>query len=128
MLSHRNIGAPFTRDDGSRWKRGEVKVPTAEELRRKAYKLRPLPDASRIFLHEHPPTPRTPAGVEAPGVNTFSNWPLEMLPERYLELYPTGPNAELAHRILGTESDGTALPPEGDDTEDVEEAGDGADD
>ncbi len=100
MQAYRNTGAAFTRADGSRWKRGEVNVPTAEELRRRAYKLCALPDASRIFLHEHPPKARTPLGVEVPERSKFPGWPLEMTPSRYLELYPTGPNAELARTFV----------------------------
>ena len=127
MQAHRNTGAPFSRTDGTRWKRGEVNVPTAEELRRKAYKLRALPDTSRIFLHEHPPAPRTPLGVEAPGVDKFPGWLLEMTPTRYLELYPAGPNSELARQVIATESDETDVPPEGNDVED-EEVSNGSED
>ncbi len=84
-MIHRNTGAPFRRADGSTWHRDAEHEATAEELKRRAYKLRLV--VTRI----------------APALQKKreDGWPLAMQPERYLAISPEGKHAPLARQIVG---------------------------
>ncbi len=98
-MKYRNKGAPFTRDDGSEWASGEVCVPTENELRRRRYKLRAVVNV---------PTPQAAAISQAGS----EGWPLQMQPNVYLRLHPTGKHAELARQLLGVDAGDTEQPAE----------------
>jgi len=94
-MEYRNTGAPFTRDDGTRWEPDMVAEPTANELARRAYKLRPV-----IEVVEPSPSPPVMESSDVAGEEGQSPWPLRMSPERYLTLHPEGPHAGQANEIL----------------------------
>ena len=98
-MKYRNRGAPFTRDNGSVWARDEVAVPTEGELRRRVYKLRAVVDI---------PTAQAAAVSQAEG----EGWPLQMQPDVYVRLHPTGQHAELARKLLGVDAGDTEQPAE----------------
>jgi len=60
---YRNRGAGWMRSDGTRVERGDEFVPTEEELRRRAYKLRYVGPADE-FAHEPPYAPPNGGNVE----------------------------------------------------------------
>ena len=83
---HRNIGAAFTRADGSTWERNAVHVPAAADLARRGYKLLPEPPVQADV-------------PEVAAVPVSAEWPLLMSPPMYLRLHPTGLHAALARRL-----------------------------
>ena len=91
-MEYRNTGAPFARDNGTRWERDMVAEPTENELARRAYKLQAVVAAVE-------PLPLPP--VE--GEEVRAPWPLRMSPKRYLTIHPQGPHAEQANEILAQE-------------------------
>ena len=92
---YKNVGARFPREDGSWIERGEVFAPTDAELAQRGFKLRHWnPDPSEVTKEA------------APALQDDEEqrvWGLKMEPERYLELYPDGPNADLARKVLDAE-------------------------
>lgn len=92
-MDYRNTGAPFKRTDGTVWARNAVHKPTADELRRKKYKLRLVgEERPEMFGWE-----RDEAELPA---DSGKEWPLKMEPEVYLRMQPEGQHAELARRLL----------------------------
>lgn len=61
---HKNLGAPIRRDGEIVARRGEVFIPTEDELVRKAYKLRPVPPESRPKLVKDQPKASKAAEAE----------------------------------------------------------------
>lgn len=57
MSRYRNIGAPIRRDGVVVARRGEVFEPTADELKRKAYKLQPVMEERVVRKRPAPPAP-----------------------------------------------------------------------
>lgn len=99
---HVNIGATFGRRDGTRARRGQTFLPTAEELRRFKYKLRPIDPRTRpLVLSPRAVDPAVPAAPEAP----VMEWPMRMAPALYLQVYPDGPHAALAQKLIGEQED-----------------------
>lgn len=107
-----NTGAPFTRADGSRWESGATHIPTVHELRARAYKLKLAPVArgeprAAAPVEASVPTPPVSAPGEAvppasPAVP--ETWHMIMTPQLYLRMYPNGPHAEKARRIVEQET------------------------
>ncbi len=95
---YRNIGAPFSRDDGSLWETDMVAAPTDNELRRRRYKLRAVlgesPEELGLGAVDVPAPPE---------VNPEGEWPLKMEPSVYLDLHKDGKHSDLARAILEAE-------------------------
>lgn len=92
-MKHRNIGAPFKRADGTVWGTNAVFEPTEDELRRKRYKLR----AVGMERPEHLGWARDRVDQPPP---QDAEWPLQMSPEKYLQIHPEGQHAEAAKKLV----------------------------
>jgi len=96
-MYYRNTGAPFKRSDGSVVNKGDIFVPTPQELSRRRYKLHPVEVTPEqvAYISTDPPIP-------AP---KLARWALRMAPETYLKLHPTGPHADQARALVDETTD-----------------------
>ena len=102
---YQNTGTSWARPSGGVVARGEIFQATAFE--ESIFALRRGRGRYRFLVPVPAPTPITEEvggvkvvlafGTDGEGV---PEWPLKLTPERYLELHPEGPNAELARQIL----------------------------